>query len=289
MIQKHVTIPWKGHHLAATIHYPTERADLEKNTCYPLVVICHGFIGNRVGVNRLFFKAAQELAEDRYVVIRFDYAGCGESDGDYGQNGWDDLIDQTNDVIDFGLKWKGVDASRLILLGHSLGGAVASWVAANDPRVKKLILWAPVGQPYKDIVSIVGAEEVEKLKRETFIDYMGYQLTAHFFHSLSLYHPLEEASRFQGDVLILHGTNDEDIPAEYCLHYASAFQTREKGTCKKLLITGANHTFSSWSSQKRLFTETRRWLETVMTGETRKKLSNRSFGMFPADFRIQEM
>ncbi|MED4885197.1 alpha/beta hydrolase family protein [Bacillus smithii] len=271
-MQKHVRIQWKGHHLAATIHYPAEWTDQEKNARYPLVVICHGFIGSRVGVNRLFYKAAQELAEDRYVVIRFDYAGCGESDGDYGQTGLDDFIDQTNHVIDFGLQLNGVDADQLVLLGHSLGGAVASWIAANDSRVKKLILWAPVGQPYKDIVAIVGEKEVEKLKQKTFIDYMGYQLTSRFFRSLSLYHPLKEASRFQGDVIILHGTNDEDISAEYCLRYDSIFQTREKGTCEKRLIAGANHTFSSCVDQRDLFSETRRWLAAVLKRETRKKV-----------------
>jgi dipeptidyl aminopeptidase/acylaminoacyl peptidase len=138
--------------------------------------------------------------------------------------------------------------------------------------VKKLILWAPVGQPYKDIVAIVGEKEVEKLKQKAFIDYMGYQLTSRFFRSLSLYHPLKEASRFQGDVIILHGTNDEDISAEYCLRYDSVFQTREKGTCEKRLIAGANHTFSSCVDQRDLFSETRRWLAAVLKRETRKKV-----------------
>lgn len=29
-MQKHVRIQWKGHHLAATIHYPAEWTDQEK-------------------------------------------------------------------------------------------------------------------------------------------------------------------------------------------------------------------------------------------------------------------
>ena len=248
---------WKKETIAATIDYPE---NIQLGQKYPLIIICHGFIGSKVGVDRLFVKAAQQLNQDQYIVLRFDYAGCGESSGDYGKTGLHDLIDQTQTVIDFAYQLKQVDQSQVTLLGHSLGGATAALTAAKDQRIKRLILWSSVAYPYEDIKRIVGREKVRTLKKVTTIDYLGYSLTNPFFDSLTCYQPVQAVVGFSGDVLIVHGTGDEDIPVNYAQEYERVLAKRFSGDIVKCEIEGASHTFSKSDHFSELMTITRNWV-----------------------------
>ncbi|EIJ78210.1 PGAP1 family protein [Bacillus methanolicus PB1] len=256
----YVKIPWKQHYLAATIDFPSKYERSNEEVVYPLVIICHGFTSSRIGVDRLFVKTAQELTLDGFVVVRFDYEGCGESSGVYGNSGLDELIEQTKAVIDFGIKLKNIDRKQIVLLGHSLGGATALLTAVEDSRVNKLILWSAVAHPYEDIRKIVGREKVANLKKVSAIDHLGYSLTSKFFHSLEKYHPLIAARNFSKDVLLIHGTNDKEIPAKYSADYEQVFLRRETGTCTRKEVIGANHTFSSGEYFQDLISKTREWI-----------------------------
>ncbi|MFC4766933.1 alpha/beta hydrolase family protein [Effusibacillus consociatus] len=258
-----VRIPAGERELTGTLHYPSNTSGENEvsRARHPIVIICHGFIGNRIGVDRLFVKTARYLAERHHIVLRFDYAGCGESPGDYGQGGIDHLIEQTRHVIDYALGIEGVDSDRIILLGHSLGGALALLTAAGDSRVKSLILWSAVANPFKDITRIVGENRHDQLLQSGYIDYCGYSLTTRFFESLSKYQPLLQTRNFVGNVLLVHGSDDDVIPVHYCFLYQRAFWLRSRGRCDKEVIFGANHTFSSINYQNRLLDTTGSWLD----------------------------
>lgn len=260
-MKKSVFIKWKNEQLAAVIDYPT---NLEEGKNYPLIIICHGFIGSKVGVDRLFVKAAKELTQDQFIVLRFDLSGCGESSGEYGRTGLHDFINQLETVIDFACRVKHVDPEQITVLGHSLGGATAVLTAVNDKRVKRLILWSAVANPYEDIRRIVGKETVRSLKYRSEIDYLGYTLTEPFFESLARYQPLQIADRFIGNVLIVHGTGDEEIPVRYAKDYEQAFSKRACGNAASYEIAGANHTISNGGHFTDLIHITRKWIRNDM-------------------------
>lgn len=260
-MERHITIRHKEEELTASIHYPSKTNQEEGKTARtPLVVICHGFVGSRIGVDRLFVKTARELAEDGYMVLRFDYAGCGESSGNYGKEGLDSMIDQTRTVLDYALTCSDVDPTRVTLIGHSLGGAVAILTAARDRRVKNLVLWSAVGYPFNDIVKITGRGVYDHAVKTGFSDYLGYELTPAFFESLAPFQPFQEALKFSGDVLIVHGTSDDDIPVDYAFLYQKVFWMRQEGRCDKEIIFQADHTYSSGPHRKQLLHRTKEWL-----------------------------
>ncbi|AIE60130.1 alpha/beta hydrolase family protein [Bacillus methanolicus] len=256
----YVKIPWKQQYLAASIDFPPTYEKSNGEIAFPLVIICHGFTSSRIGTHRLFVKTAHALTSDGFVVIRFDYEGCGESPGVYGDSGLDEFIEQTKAVIDFGTKLNNIDREQVVLLGHSLGGATALLTAVEDERVSKLILWSAVAHPYEDIRKIVGKEKVANLKKVSAIDHLGYSLTAKYFHSLEKYHPLNAARNFSKDVLLIHGTNDEEIPAKYSEDYERIFLRRETGTCIRKEVIGANHTFSCGEHFQDLISKTCEWI-----------------------------
>ena len=63
-MEKSLTLKFESLELAATLHYPAggRREDGKS----PAVVICHGFVGTRIGVDRLFVKTARALADAGY-------------------------------------------------------------------------------------------------------------------------------------------------------------------------------------------------------------------------------
>ncbi|HUC90799.1 MAG TPA: alpha/beta fold hydrolase [Paenibacillus sp.] len=256
-MEKALTLRHAELELAATLHYPKRTDGAAKS---PAVIICHGFVGSRIGVDRLFVKTARALADAGYYVLRFDYGGCGESTGDYGSLGLDSMIDQTRTALDYVHDMDSVDARRVTLLGHSLGGATALLTAVRDKRVKHLVLWSAVGYPFNDIVRIVGRKGYDEAVQKGSTDYAGYSLQPAFFESLSEHQPFQTAVRFGGDVLLLHGTSDDVIPADYSFLLQKVLWTRSEGICDKEIIFQADHTYSTRRHQEEAIRHTVDWL-----------------------------
>lgn len=259
-MEKQLVLRHEGLELTASLHYPADGGK-DTNRKKQAIIICHGFIGSRIGVDRLFVKTARALAAQGSYVLRFDFAGCGESNGDYGSLGMDSMIDQTRTAIDYVAGMDDVDLRRIVLLGHSLGGAVAIAAAVRDKRVKRLVLWSPVGYPFNDIVRIVGRSSYDEAVKTGRTDHAGFTLTPVFFESLMQHQPFQAAPRFGGDVLLVHGTSDELIPADYSFLYQKVFWTRSEGLCDKEIIFQANHTYSSRSHQEEAIRVTADWLD----------------------------
>lgn len=259
-MERAFTIRYKELSLAASIHYPSaELSAIEQKM--PLVIICHGFVGSRLGVDRLFVNAARDLAKSGYLVVRFDYAGCGESEGMYGENGLDSMIDQTRSILDYGLSLDCVDPLRVTLIGHSLGGAAALLTAAKDKRVKSLVLWSPALHPFNDIVRIVGRDRYDDVIKNGHADYLGYRLQPEFFETLQQHQPFQAAMKFRGDVFIAHGTSDDTIPADYSFLIEKTFWLRGEGRCDKNIVFQADHTYSAGEHKVELYQSTLAWLE----------------------------
>ncbi|WP_299743381.1 S9 family peptidase [uncultured Rossellomorea sp.] len=259
-MEKHVTIQWRDLNLSAAIHYPPSYLEGGKST-YPVIIICHGFIGTKMGVNRLFVNASRELSQNEYVIVRFDYSGCGESEGYYGRNKIEDLIDQTVHVIDYVQTLPCIDRNNVLLIGHSLGGAVALLTAVKDERVRNLVLWSAVGTPYQDIMNIIGIENATEMDINKEVEFQGYLLRKEFFQSLQRYEPIKCAMRFKGNVLVVHGDEDEEIDVNHCIHYDASFSRRRVGSCEKRIIKGACHTYSSNIVFNELIKTTGEWVQ----------------------------
>ncbi|WP_409288521.1 alpha/beta hydrolase [Peribacillus sp. SCS-37] len=244
MARKHYTIPWNGTELSAAV-------DTSGTPKTPLVIISHGFIGSKTGVDRLFVKAAEGLTKHGMGVLRFDYMGCGESPGNYGDTTFEEMISQTRAVIDhaFSLEW--VDADNVILLGHSLGGAAAVHALEGDPRISRLIMWSAAAKPYEDITRLLE----EGARKGSSIEYHGYTFTERYIASLSGYDPLALLGVFKGKALFVHGSRDEDIPFSYSLQFNEACLNG-----RVHIVDGASHTYSNASHFDELQAVTLDWL-----------------------------
>jgi pimeloyl-ACP methyl ester carboxylesterase len=99
---------------------------------HPLVVLLHGFPGNERNLD-----LAQDIRRAGWDVLYFDYRGSWGSQGDFS---YTHAIEDTAAAIDYVhsramAKILRLDASRTVLIGHSMGGFMAVQDAAADPRI----------------------------------------------------------------------------------------------------------------------------------------------------------
>lgn len=258
MTIKPITIKVNKLSLSGVLHLP-EKVVFKKT---PLIVILHGFIGSKVGEHRLFVKAARYFSDIGYAVFRFDFSGCGESDGDYANVTVTKQLSEVQAVLNELSTIAEVDANNIILIGHSLGGAIASLTAAKDNRIAKLILWSPVGKPYEDITNIIGPQAVHKAMLNGVVDYNGFYVSHSFLADLKNHHPLKEIRSYKKIALIIHAEEDEDVPKEHAARYYKSLQQRPISKQVNLhYIKGSDHTFSSYTFENELFTTTVNWLK----------------------------
>lgn len=94
----------------------------------------------RVGSHRMFVKIARELAERGYPVMRFDFAGMGDSSGEFP--GFERLDDDVRAAVDE-LGARCPDVRHYVLLGLCDGATAAAYYAHTDPRISGLVLLNP--------------------------------------------------------------------------------------------------------------------------------------------------
>jgi abhydrolase domain-containing protein 12 len=71
-------------------------------------------------------------ASDKIFVLTFDYRGFGHSTGQPSEPG---LLKDAEAVVDWALNNTGVSPNRIVLLGHSLGTAVATGIAYHYANI----------------------------------------------------------------------------------------------------------------------------------------------------------
>lgn len=111
-----------------------------------VILLCPGY-KHRVGQTRLYVHIARSLCSHGYPVLRFDFHGLGESDGEirrclFGEF-WrfietGGFVSDTVAAVDFFRS--GAKTGKVVLMGLC-GGAITGLIAgAEDPRVDGLIL-----------------------------------------------------------------------------------------------------------------------------------------------------
>jgi uncharacterized protein len=133
-MEKKVTFDSAGLKLAAIVHTPTNFTAGERR---PAFVILHGFGGNKSGQGQTVL--AKQLVGWGYVCMRFDFRGCGESEG---ERGWILCLDQvadTSNALSYMAGRDDVAADRIALIGSSFGAAVAIYTGGADKRVAAVV------------------------------------------------------------------------------------------------------------------------------------------------------
>ena len=135
---KDVEIPGTRGTIAATVQLPARSARGDE---LPLVVLCHGFTGNRQGDGH-FAPLADDLAAQGIATVRLDFAGCGDSTEPYTAYTLANMAADVDSVIAYMQATYGTGKTALV--GHSMGGRLASlYPQLGQYPVTALALWSP--------------------------------------------------------------------------------------------------------------------------------------------------
>lgn len=110
------------------------------------IVIVHGGGGDRRGARR----HAAMLARHGYGVLLYDARGRGESEGSPNAQGWTWQAD-VDAALDFLLTRKDVDPARIGGLGLSTGADVLLEAAAQNPRLRAVVLDGSTARSLGDV------------------------------------------------------------------------------------------------------------------------------------------
>lgn len=129
-----VTFPSDGLKLSGAVHVPD---DLQPGERRPAVVMMHGFGANKNGGPEWICRRFSEWG---YVALRFDFRGCGESEGRRGRVIPTEEVADAMSAVSYMAARADVDPAAIALCGSSLGGGVAVQAAAIDLRAAAVIV-----------------------------------------------------------------------------------------------------------------------------------------------------
>lgn len=193
-----------------------------KNENSPVVVLCHGYGSGKDKESTL--DLAKKLVAVGLSVYRFDFTGCGESQGELSDltpnQGQDDLGSAINNL----------NKNHFALFGSSFGGYTSLIFASKNP-VLALGLKAPVS----DYPAVMKAKGNEKENR-----------ALDFTEEAFKYDIYNLAKKIDAPTLIVHGDKDNDVPLSQ-----SKKLIKSLGGEKKLsIIHGGTHRMHGQAMQE---------------------------------------
>ncbi|MBQ2008323.1 MAG: alpha/beta fold hydrolase [Alistipes sp.] len=235
-----VTIDGDHGKLHAVIHKP----ELKDGERCPMVLLCHGFMGNKEGA--LEKQIAALLQAKGIASIRFDFNGHGQSEGRFQDMTVPNEIVDAKKVIEYVSNLPYVES--VAITGHSQGGVVAAMTAGDlgAEKIKAVVLLAPAAVLRDDAIrgSTMGAT-YDPFNLGEYVElFRGMRLGAEYIRtafSLPIY---DTAAKYQGPALIIHGTGDRVVPYTYGERFHQIWDGSEL-----VIIDKADHGFSQQIEQ----------------------------------------
>jgi pimeloyl-ACP methyl ester carboxylesterase len=224
----------------------------------PLIIFCHGYKGFKDwGAWSLLAKT---FATSGIAVLKFNFShngGTVEQPIDFpdleafGRNNYIKELDDLDQVLNWVeltyAKHSNIDATSIILVGHSRGGGIVTLKAAEDTRVKKLVSLAGVSDfksrfPYGsdlDAWKSTGVQFVTNGRTKQQMPHY-YQFYENFMANELRLTIQAAAKNLNLPHLIIHGDADTsvDLKEALALH-------KWHSRSQLLVLEGANHVFGS--------------------------------------------
>ncbi len=265
-----ISIPSAGFSLAADLTIA--------NPGSPLIILVHGFAGNR-DENGLFTAARDYLLGHGFSVLRFDHRGCGESGGSYSEVRISDLRQDLLHVIKYvGMMRDDLAPESIGLVGFSLGAATG--ILANSRRVNSYVFWSPAINTADDMLPRYQTTEVsQELEKYGVFSKAGLKVGSGLIEDLRQNGALKdlEQGKFRHNVLIVHGMADQRISYKSS-EAAKDFLGARSRIC---LLKEADHSFrNDPNAREALFAATAKWFAHSLV---RSKQRESQFTLFADD------
>ncbi len=218
----------------------------------PAILFLHGWTSKQ----DRYFGFAKALVAKGYICLTFDMRGHGMSEGELVNLSRTDFLEDTIAAYDFLANAEGVNPSRIIVVGSSFGGYLAT-LLSEKRSCSGLALRVPADypnsgfdEPHIDIANAYYEGLVDAERR-------AWKTTVHLHTETN---SLEALHAFSGKVLLVESEMDELVPHEIVQSYASAVADKSKLTHH--VMKGAPHSLGNDPERQHEFsTILTTWLE----------------------------
>ena len=201
----------------------------------PVVIYAHGFNGFKDWAN--FDLVAERFIAAGFTFIKFNFSHNGTTPAHpedfvdldaFGKNNYSKQLEDLEKIITWTCANENpfadnIDAGKLSLIGHSMGGGIVLLQASVDPRVSKVVTWASVSE-CKTPWGGWPAKKLEEWKKEGVQYYTNtrtnqqmplfYQLFEDYTTNAEKLDIKKAMERIQVPVLVIHGQSDISVPIE---------------------------------------------------------------------------
>ena len=190
---------------------------------HPLLILNHGYIAPSIYTNGRGLKREQDyLARQGFAVLHTDYRGHAFSDeSPMVEKVYDGSLEYALDSLNAihavrAAALPQIDAKRVGMMGHSLGGGVTLAVATAHPEmIDAIVLYAPV---HGDVWENFTRWRAEREEGDRTIEQFGTREEhPETWDQLS---PQTFLSNIDDPVLLFQGDKDKDVPKAWSDHLA---------------------------------------------------------------------
>ena len=184
------------------------RLDLPDGEVVAHILFAHCFT---CGKNSLAaVRIAKALTAEGFGVLRFDFTGLGDSEGDLSDSGFSGSV---SDLVAAAAAMREAGRAPAVLIGHSLGGASVLAAASRIAEVRAVAtIAAPLDVDHVAHLLAGGLDEVEaRGEAEVSIGGRPFTIRRSFVQDLAAQDQESRIAGLDRALLILHSPQDETV------------------------------------------------------------------------------
>lgn len=204
--------------ICALLHKPD---GFRKGRSYPVVLIFHGFTGNKN--EDMLIMLSEKLGQEGIASVRFDFNAHGESDGEFSGMTVANELQDAQAIYEYvkALPWSG----EIAVAGHSQGGVIASLFSARNGADKVIceVLMAPAATIRDDVlVGKMLGSSFDPVNLPETVSVWGHTVGRAYLEFMQQTDVYAESGKFRGKACIIHGSLDTAVPPVAAFKYNEA-------------------------------------------------------------------
>ncbi len=192
----------RGQKLAARLDWPIDG----RPTAFALFAHCFTCTKNLKAIGNI----TKPLNRSGIAVLRFDFTGLGESEGDFADTNFTSNVE---DLVDASRFLEERHRAPALLIGHSLGGTAVLRAAAKLPDVEAVVVLAAPAEADHLLRHIEDEVETIEQKGEAKIRLAGrpFRITKQLLDDLRSARVLDDLDTLRRALLVLHSPVDSTV------------------------------------------------------------------------------
>ncbi|MCF7354936.1 bifunctional alpha/beta hydrolase/OsmC family protein [Vibrio sp. CK2-1] len=246
--------------LTFTNHDGIELAGLlelpEQPIAFALFAHCFTCTKDIVSASRI----AKGLADKGIAVLRFDFTGLGNSDGDFSNSNFSANLDDLHSAANYLREhYQAPD----FLIGHSLGGTAVLAAAENIPETKAIVTIGAPAEPSHVLKQFTDNIDEIVAKGSKQVDLAGrpFTIKKQFIDDLQSYTLAERINNLKKPLLIFHSPLDTTVS----INQAKIIYNAAKHPKSFISLDKADHLLTSKHDAEYVATTIQAWVQRYLS------------------------